>query len=1028
MESLIRGALNRHLAFNIIAAAIVVLAFYIGQDIPRSFLPSIEMPRLTITATLPGSSARDMETKVTIPIEEAIDTVDGVDDYATTISDSVSVTQVDLYLDSSDEQVATAIQDLRDAIDGITDFPAEMEDRPIFSQFNPGKQAIVELALAGPMATLVPLAKDLEFRLEQLPTISRATVVGLQDPEVRVLVDPDRANTLGVTILDVVQAVQRRNVSSTGAVLEAAADRKQVTLWSRYEDPIEVADTIIRADPGLGVVRVRDIGRVEAGREDTGLLTHTNGQTGLSIVVRKRENADELDAIDQVRALVDASTLPTGVTLDYVNDITFYTRNRLEVMLTNGLIGSLLVGLVLFAFMRRDAAVWVLVGIPIVFCGAVATLPAFDMTINMFTLNGFVIVLGMVVDDAVVVAENIVSHRERGLTPLEAAAKGTAEMVQPVVAAALTTALAFGPIIAMGGLPGRVMWQIPAAVCLVLLFSLLESFFILPAHMASSKKAVSERRPFVTRLEQVYRKALNFCFRQKTIVLLSAFVVLIVILGVIRPLVPVVQFPQDDARLLNVQVTTPLGTSLEQTEAIATNLQRQIRQITAADFKTITARIGHQDVNGGEKSRGEAENEALLSIVFRDLNRERTNVEWIEVLNQELVPPAGVSLTMQSEIVGPPTGRGVTVHVRANDNEQRRAIAYEVLAFVEASDGINQIDVDERTGTPKLNLNPDYDKLALLGLDPQDVALTVQASFFGIEASEHRDMEDTTELRVLFDPAARGNLEAFLDTPLRARDGNLVRLRDVVNPVTTPGLDRIYHRDGFRTATVTAGFTPDSPYTALSYATVLEQQLLPRYADMPGVQVYIGGEAADTEETTGALGSVALLVVIAIAVVIWILLGSLVEALFVVIVIPFALAGVILAFFLHGAQLSMVAAVGTIGLAGVVVNASIVMLDAIHRRLAEEGNSRAQLEIITDAVVSRLRPILVTTLTTLGGVLPTAYGIGGYDMLVSPMSLAIGWGLAFSTGVTLFVVPVLFMVAQDINRRFKRGSFVQAPA
>jgi len=245
-----------------------------------------------------------------------------------------------------------------------------------------------------------------------------------------------------------------------------------------------------------------------------------------------------------------------------------------------------------------------------------------------------------------------------------------------------------------------------------------------------------------------------------------------------------------------------------------------------------------------------------------------------------------------------------------------------------------------------------------------------------------------------------------------------VHLRDVVNPIETPGLDRIYHRDSYRTTTVRASFKPDSPYTALTYATLLERELLPRFNDLPGVEVRIGGEAKDTQEVTRDLAAVALLVVVAIGLVIWILLGSLLEALFVLVVIPFALSGVILAFFLHDLDLSMTAMVGTIGLAGVVVNASIVMLDAIHRRLQAESGGRDVAAIMQDAVVSRLRPIVVTTLTTLGGVLPTAYGIGGYDTIVSPMSVAIGWGLLFSTSITLFVIPVLFSIAQDLQRRF----------
>ncbi|MEM7098300.1 MAG: efflux RND transporter permease subunit [Pseudomonadota bacterium] len=1023
MNGAIAYFVDRHLMVNVLALATVVLAFYFAQGVPREYIPSIDMPRITIVAKLPGASARDMETKITIPIEEAIETVDGVDEFYTTISDSVSLTTVDLYLDSTDEQVDVALQDLRDAIDGITEFPPEMEDEPVLTQFNPGKWAIVEIALSGPMDVLVGFAKDLERKIERLPDTSQATIVGLQDPEVRILVDPQKANAHGITVLDVVDAVRRRNVSSTGAVLESPSDRKQVIVWSRYEDPIEAADTIIRSQPGVGLVRVRDIARVERAREDTGLLTHTNGKPGLSIVVNKRENSDAITAVGQIRELMSQQKLPAGVEFEYVNDRTFYTSNRLEVMTSNGLIGGLFVALVLFAFMRRDSAIWVVVGIPIVFCGAIACIPAVGISFNLMSLTGLVIVLGMVVDDAVVVAENIVSARERGLAPREAAIVGATEMVKPVFAAALTTILAFGPLVALGGMPGKIMWQIPTMVVLVLVFSLLESFLVLPAHMSTAKadRNPPPRRAFMVALERYYTQALKFVLKHRALTVGVALAVLLLVMAVIRPLVPFIQFPQSDARLLFVKISTPLGTPLEQTEALATQLQSQIAQITAADFRTITARIGHQDVAGGEKERGESENEALLTVVFRDLDRVKTNTEWIQILKQDLALPLGTTMTLQSEYIGPPTDQPITVHVLANDNATRRAIALEIAEFVSASEGTTEIQIDEREGTPKLDLNLNYEKLALLGLDPQTVALTVQASFFGIEASEHRDMDDTTELRVQFDPRARGNIDEFLDTPVRAQSGRLVRLRDVVNPIETPGLDRIYHREGQRAATVRASFTPDSPHTALSYAAILENEVLPRFQGLEGVEILVGGEAEDTKEVTAEMGAVGALVVIGIGVVIWILLGSLLEALFVLIVIPFAFAGVILAFFLHGLDLSMTALLGAIGLSGVVVNASIVMLDAIHRRLKEERGKKPPIQIMQEAVVSRLRPIMVTTLTTLFGVMPTAYGIGGYDTIVSPMSIAIGWGLMFSTLVTLFVIPVLFAVAQDVNFKLNRG-------
>lgn len=1019
---MIRFFVERHLLVNVLAIATIILAFYISPFISREYLPSVDMPRVLITAQLPGASARDVETKLTIPIEEAIEDVDGIDEYYTTISDSVSVTTVELYMDSSEAQVLTAIQDLRDALDGISDFPHEMEEAPTLVRLNPGKSAIIEIALAGPMDDLVPLAEDLETRIERLPGISRVTIVGLQDPEVRVLVDPMLAESHGVTLMDVVNAIQARNVSTTGATLEASDQRSQVMVWSRYDDPLEVGDTVVAASRE-GLVRARDIARIESAREDTGLIVHTNAQQGLSLIVRKREGGDAIEAVDAIRELMDATPIPPSVSYEYVNDITFFTRNRLEVMATNGLMGAVIVALILLAFMRKSAALWVLIGIPVVFCGAIILLLPLGMTFNLFTLTGLVIVLGMVVDDAVVVSENIVSHRERGLNPIDAAVVGTQEMVKPVMAAAITTALAFGPIVAMGGIPGKVMWQIPAMVVMVLLFSLLESFFILPAHMSSVRaSAKAEKRAWLHGLEDRYRVALRACLDHRGLVIGAAFAALFFVIGVIQPRVNFVQFPQADARLLFVKLSAPAGTPLERTEAIAADLQRQIQDITSDDFRAVTTRIGHQDVNGNENMRGEAEHEALLTIVFKELDRRYTNQEWIQVLQQQLSYDPRVHLTFQSEYVGPPTDQPVTLHILANDAASRRAAATEIADWVGAQPGITQLQVDERPGTPKLDLNLDHDKIAMLGLDARSVALAVQAAFYGIEASEHRDVDDTTELRVQFAPYARVDLDSLLDTSVRSPTGERVPLRDVARPVEVPGLDRIYHREGSRAATVRASFTPDSSWTAVSFAQKVRMELLPRFADQPDLELVIGGEAADTAETTGALGSVALLVVLAISVVIWILLGSLLEALSVVIVIPFALAGVIVAFFLHGLQLSMPAVIGTIGLAGVVVNASIVMMDCVHRNIRANDGQKPIREVVEDAVVSRLRPILITTLTTLGGVLPTAYGIGGYDQIVSPMSIAIGWGLLFSTLITLFVIPALSSLAHDATASVMRAA------
>ncbi|MCE2390538.1 MAG: efflux RND transporter permease subunit, partial [Proteobacteria bacterium] len=994
MERLIRYFVERPMLVMVLVATILVLGYWNTVQLPRETFPNISLPTLMVRAQLQGASARDIETKLTIPIEEAIEELDGVKNFHTVVSDNTSVTTIELYDEFEEGDIDEAELDLRTLLDGIHDFPPDMHDDPTITRMKPREFPVVQVALSGPSDAVVRAAKDLEKRLRRLDVVSRVTLVGLQDPEVRILVDPSRARASGVTLLDVVRAVERRNVSSTGGVLESESRRRQVVLWSRFERPEQVGETVLRFLPGGGAVRLRDVARIETGREDTGLIAHTGGQPGISLVVRKQGDSDILRAVDAVSELVEATELPAGVGAVLVDDRSHMTRTRLSFIATNGSAGAALVALVLFVFLTPTTAVWVLLGIPVAFLGALAVFPVFDMGINMVTLTGFVVALGMVVDAGVVVGERIVARRARRV----AAVEGAVEMWRPVLASVVTTVLAFLPMFGLGGMAGRMIGSMPYSVGLVLLFSMLLAFLILPGQLSlGSGLKQTPKRAFIVRLEERYRRALQFALHHRPAVIgVFALIFLTIVIG-ITPLVPVVVMPQDESEALFIKVNMPLGTPIEQTEAAAAALERQIPAIIGPDLGAVTARIGHQDTDvNSQREQGAAENEAIVSALLDPGLRERTSAEWIEVLRERLVVPPEADLVYEPAVFGPPQGLPVTVHVASNGDERRRETALEVADWLRAIPGVVNIEIDERPGTPQIDLNVDYARLSLRGLDAQDVARTLKAAFSGIKASEHRDLDDTTEFRVMLDPSARVSLDSLLEIPVRASSGELVRLRDVVDPIAIPAVSRIYHRDGWRAATVTAGFIPGSEHTSLTMAERLEAELLPRYAGDPEIDMYLGGEAVESRKVVGDVGSAALLAVVGIAVVIALMLGSFLEAFFVVSIVPFAIAGVILAHFVHGRPLALFAMLGAIGLAGVVVNSSIVMVDSIHRRLAnapDEG-PEARRERIIDAVVLRLRPILVTTLTTLLGVLPAAYGIGGFDSSVAGMSLALGWGLA----------------------------------
>lgn len=1031
MERFIRFFVERHLLVHVLTATVILVGLLAAMRTNIEGFPSAQLPRFVVSAQLPGASARDVETKITIPIEDELREVDGLDAFTTTITDNRSVTTIELDDDTPDAEIAEKEREVRTALDAVRGFPEDMRDDPTLVVMNPNKQPILEVAVGGDSKLLPTAARRIERALLKVEGVGEIQKVGLPDPELRVFVDPQAARAHGVTLLDVVRAIGSRNISDTGGVLESADDRRQVVLWGRFERPEEVGDVVLRFEDEAPL-RVRDVARLELGREDVDLLAGTNGEPGLSLIVVKRAGADVIGTQERIVAALAALELPPGVTTTIVNDMSYEMRNRMNVLYSNGIMGIVLVAAILFTFLAPSAAMWVALGVPIVILGVISLMPFTGMTINFVSTTAFVIVLGMLVDDAVVVAEMILVKRQEGLSPVEAAVQGTLTVAAPVFASAATTILAFAPLLAIGGFSARVVWMIPAVVCLSLSISLAESFVILPAHMSLSRGgSPAPKRAFVLRLEERYRRALRTALARRGRVIAGFAAVFFAIAFGIVPQLEFEFFPQESAPGFAIKVTMPPGTPIEQTEAAVDVLQAQLAPLMGQDLQAITTRIGHQDREGSSREYGSAENEGIISAHLDLDKKEKSAAEWIERMRVELRTPLDARIQFEAMLDGPPGLEPVNVYVLANDDAVRRQVGVALAEYVGSLEGVVDVAIDERFGIRQIDLNPDPERLARHGLDAKLLGQTLKAAYYGQIASEMRDLEETTDIRVTLEPAARRSLHALLDTPVRNERGDLVLVRDVVDPVELPALAKIQHRDGQRSLNVTASLAADAPNTALTIADRIEREFISRYAGRDDVAFDVSGEAVQSRQATGDLAAVGVVVFFGIGAVIAIMLGSVLEALFVIAVVPFAGVAVALTFWLHGMNFSLLPVIGTVGLSGVVVNASIVMVDAVHQALARlrgDASEEEREEVLIETIVSRLRPILVTSMTTFGGVIPTAYGIGGYDAVMSPMSLALGWGLAFSTFVTLFLVPALYVTASDINRRIaasRRGRGAQ---
>ncbi|PRQ07903.1 efflux RND transporter permease subunit [Enhygromyxa salina] len=1019
---MIRFFLSRPLLVHMITIAVLAVGLLVVSRSQREGFPAITINSVAITTVLAGAAPDDVESKITDPIEEAIREVDGVEEYTSVSQDGLSVVTVDLYEDLSSREVEAVERDLQKAIDAIQDFPAELEAPPMLARFNPAKAAVLEVSLTGPTAATLEAVELLRPRIEEIDGVGKVEEVGIGDPEIEVLLDPVRARAQQVTLDEVMAALSRRNVKSTGGRMTAYPLQRQVVMSGEYRDAAEIGDTILRfRGANGGALRIRDVAQIRETREDTGLRVHANGETSFSLIVRKRESADILDTVDDVYALLEDFPLPAGVEVHTFNDVSRLTRNRLDVVITNGIGGVVLVLAVLLLFLSFRIAFWVAFGLPFALLGVAALIPALNISINMVSLAGFVLVIGIVVDDAIIIAERIAFHLEAGVDPEEAAIKGTEEMSVPVIGSSLTTILAFSPLFLLGGIPGKFSWAIPTIVILTLAVSLFECFFILPSHIVGhgdrTRALAKPKARFIKALERVYTAALRKLLPYGGLVVLVFASLFVGTVQYLRTSMPVTMFPQDDAESFYLRVTAPLGTPIERTEALIRGLEQQLPAIVGDDLDGITARVGHQEVRRTERARGVADHEGFVTVYLSN-EREHSANAWIARVKQELHVSDELEVVYEAARIGPPMGRPVEIHVSSNDDGLRRRVSNEVRAYLQGLSAVVDLESDQRPGIRQVDLRLDYRRMALEQVDVETISRTVKAAFFGIPVTELRDLDERVAIRVRFDPAARADLDLLLSTPVRGEDGRLHALRNFVEPIEVDALASYLHRDGVRTTTLTSGIVPGSGETATSLAKTIEAELLPRYDELePQLRVRIGGEATKTGETLGEMPTVFVLALVGIVMVVMLLTGSLTQAMFVVSAVPLGLIGVVWAYAAHQIPISLFALLGITGLSGVVVNDSIVMVTSLNQTGAGDGGLGELIEDVATIATERLRPVLLTTLTTVAGVMPTAYGLGGRDALLSPMSLALGYGLIFATTITLVLVPSLYVIRRKVERR-----------
>ena len=1030
---------RNHVAANLLLLSIIIGGLYSLNSLLRlDMFPETEPDVITVSVPLRGATPEDMELGVAIRIEEAVQDLEGIDEIISrSVEGSASVSiQVD-----SDYDARQLLNDVKNRVDAINTFPADTE-KPVVS-LGQRLRSVISVALAGDYEEdeIRSFAEQVRDDLLRIDGLTQVQLSAVRKYEISIEASQDNLRQFNLSLADIARAVQRSSLDiSAGNVRTDGGDVLIRSKGQAYRRA-QFEDIVVKTSPDGGIIRVADVATVNDGFQDIMMKTDFNGEFAALVQVYRTGNQDVLDIADKVKDYIAArqASLPAGLTLDYWNDRSSYLKARLGTLVQNGLQGSILVIALLALFLRPSVALWVFVGIPVSFLGALMLLPLLGVTLNMISLFGFIIVLGIVVDDAIITGESIYSRLRQGGDALTASVQGTRQVATPVTFGILTTIAAFSPLAFVEGRMGDFMGAVPAVVIPCLVFSLIESKFVLPAHLKTVRIARDEatrgglsglQRRFADGFEQFildyYRPVLGYALAHRYSVIAAFLGVLSLTAAlVLSGWAKFIFFPRIEGDVATVTLTMPVGVPFEVTD-------QHMQRITGAAFdlkekytngkggepliRNILSTTGASNVSargpgGGGANAGSHYGQVIVELVSSDerVTDIRTNDlirEWRRAVG---VIPGAESLTYRAELIH--TGDPINIQFRARSLETLARVGAEVKQRLATYPTVFDIADSLSDGKEEMQIEL-TEQGHVLGLTRAAIASQVSQAFRGFEAQRIQRGRD--DIRVLVRlPKEERSVTATLDEYLiTAPNGRQVPLAHVATLTPGKGPATIKRINRYRTMNVTADVDK-----AKTNMTVIKadldaylQSLLPDY---PGLSYTFEGEAKEQRESFDSLLWGMLVVLFVIYMLLALPLKSYLQPLIVMSVIPFGIIGAVWGHWLMGRELTFPSMLGLMALTGVVVNDSLVLVDFINQ-------ARAQGKSITEAVlqagVARFRPVLLTSLTTFFGLLPLLFEKSVQAQFLIPMGISLGFGILFATTITLIMIPANVLIVEDLRR------------
>ncbi len=1030
----LRRFYSNHVVANLSFVLVLVLGIQSYSQMPRVRDPEVNFNFIIINTILPGASAEEVERRITDPLEDSISrSIQDLDFVTSTSRDGVSTILIRFVQIDEDTFEKRLIDLRREVTNTYTDeLPSEAEDPSIqevtSSSSLPAATVVVTSEGAG--QNLLFNARNLKNEMERIEGVDRVAALGLPQPELHVSFEPQRLRGLGITPADLADTVRAyfRDVSVGDIETESAQ-------WIVRFQGTDADPSTLAAYPLLtsrGVVTLGSVAEVFSSTEEASELVRYQNRPAVMLSITKKGETNELDMLAAVRSFIDENnqlSAGTGVELVLVDDQTIPTREALSLMQNNALIGLLMVLVVTWCFLGSRIALLTSIGIPFTLAGTFIILHAMGMTLNTTVLLGVVISLGMIVDDAVVVVEAIYYRLGRGMGALDSVIESLREVFAPVTTSILTTMAAFLPLMLLPGILGEFMKVIPITVCVALAVSLLEAYWMLPAHISgvdlrlTEKSKTERKRVEVTHwIRLSYTRALVKVLRypkRSLAVVLAVFLIAMTALG--AGMVRFNFFAGDALRVFYVNVDMPKGTTLAQTMEELQVVEKLLNEVIEEDELRASVAFSGQRFTQTEQLFGDNVGQVVVSL-NPDGRPVKELVSAIEERFASLDSGADVSLLVLEE--GPPVLPAISAKVRGTDFVQILAAVKEMRAFMEQHSEFTDINVDYRPGNPELELKLDGGAIKRAGLPPAQVIRSLQALVDGELVTQFQDKGEEVNVRVLAKHDTWTDIDTLLRQPLSLPGGSSIAVGDLVTAEYGFGQQNIRHYNFRRSITIQAGIDESATNTVVSNA-LLQEEWQRIKQDYPGLSLDLSGQLDDIEESLDAMAFLTLMGIGLIYLILGTQFGSYLQPLLVLTTIPLAITGVVFGLLLTNNPMSLYTLYGVVALLGISVNASIVLISAANDRI-RLGMSLLHATIY--AARRRVIPIIITSLTTIAGLFSLAAGLAGESLVWGPVATAIVSGLAFATVLTLFVIPLLYRTFMARSHLLKSTAHLRSDA